>query len=88
MAVDGAGNLWAVGAQAYNTSSQAWVMQRWSPVTGWNSTPYNPYGSPGTQPVSGAAGASTDPVTGDVFVTGTVRDTAGQSHAKVLRISN
>ena len=88
MAVDGAGNLWAVGAQAYNTSSQAWVMQRWSLATGWNSTPYNPYGSPGTQPVSGAAGASADPVTGDVFVTGTVKDTVGQSHATVLQISN
>jgi len=88
VAVDGAGNLWAVGVQAYNTSSQAWVMQRWSPAMGWKPVPYYPYGSPGTQPVSGATGASADPVTGDVFVTGSVKDTAGQSHATVWRISN
>jgi hypothetical protein len=88
LAVDGAGHLWAVGAQAYNTSSQAWVMQRWNPAAGWNPTPYYPYGSPGTQPVSATASASTDLVTGRVFVTGTVKDALGQSHATVLQISN
>lgn len=88
LAVDGAGSLWAAGVEAFNTSSQAWVMQRWNPTTGWNTTPYHPYGTPGTQPVSGAVGASADSTTGAVFVTGTVKDTSGQSRAAVVQITN
>jgi len=88
LAVDGAGNLWVVGAQAYNTSSQAWVMQRWNASTGWSQSPYYPYGLPGTQPVSTANGASLDPISASVHVTGTVKNALGQSYATVLQLSN
>ena len=88
MAVDGIGNLWVVGAQAYNTSSQAWVMQRWNTSIGWSPTPYYSYGSPGTAPVSAANGASVDPISASVYVTGTVKDALGQTYATVLQVGN
>ena len=93
LAVDGANTLWVVGAQAWNSPSQAWVMQRWNPATGgWNGTPYYPYGSPGTQPVSAAMGASADPISGKVYVTGDQRwngnNVPGESSLTVFEISN
>ncbi len=84
-AVDGAGDLWVVGAaNAANSATEVWAMQRWNPFSGW-SGPMYPYGNPA--PRSHARGATTDKA-GRVYVTGWVFDSSGYSHAAVLEVNN
>jgi hypothetical protein len=85
VAVDGAGNLWVVGAvNGADSTTEIWAMQRWNQVSGW-SGPMYPYGN--LAPRSHARGATADP-TGRVYVTGWVFDPNGYSHATVLEVNN
>ena len=83
-AVDGAGNLWVVGAaNGADSTTEVWAMQRWNQVS-W-SGPIYPYAN--LAPRSHATAAAADPA-GGVYVTGAVYDANVFAHATVLGVSN
>jgi len=86
LALDHANNLWIMGNQAWNLANQQGVALRWNLQTGWAAAPLFPYAT--TASKSLVAGATTDPVSGNVYATGGYVDPAGFWHGTVLELGN